>query len=207
MAMPMNIEVGGIKMPSRQINVDTSILDVPKGIGRNNRNKCWQVKVVRKGVVVLSGQFTDAQYGSSRKSLDEAIKFLADSKLVESPKTLKLATRLSLFWSFSGTGVLSLLSTLYNSNTGRSHTTYLISQHKLLSGKIDGLRRKLTEVYVRMWAEVNNTAVSDVPAWKHEKIVATVDDVLASDEWKKFREVGAELAAQKEAQSKSSGTK
>lgn len=204
MAMPMTIKVGDVVMPCRQINVGTSILDVPKGIGRNNRNKCWQVKITRKGEILLSGQFTDAQYGNSQKSLDAAIKCLADSKLVEAPKTLKLATRLSLFWAFSGVNVLSLNASLYNQNTGRSHTTYLISQHKLNSGKIDGLAEKLLGVYVRMWAEVNNLKESDLPAWKKIKLVGTVGDVMDSQEWKDFVNLGAELAAQKEADQRAS---
>jgi len=198
MAMPKTIEVGGVVMPCRQINVGTSILDVPKGIGRNNRNKCWQIKIIRKGEVLLSGQFTDAQYGGAQKSLDAALKLLADSKLVEAPKTLKLSARLSLFWAFSSANVLSLSASLYNQNTGRSHTTYLISHHKLKSGKIDGLHEKLLGVYVRMWAEVNNLKTSDVPVLRRIELVKTVGDVMKSKEWEDFMSLGAELAAQKE---------
>jgi hypothetical protein len=204
MAMPRTIEVGDIKMPSRQINVGLNILDVPKGIGRNNRNKCWQVKIVRKGEVVLSGQFTDAQYGNAQKSLQKAIEFLADSKLVEAPKTLKLTTRLSLFWGCSGANVLGLSANLYNEHIGRTHTTYLISQHKIGSGKIDGLQEKLVGVFIRQWAQVNNASMSDLPSWKHIKIVAQVGDIMDSQEWKDFMNLGAELAAQKEADQRES---
>jgi hypothetical protein len=197
MAMPKTIEVGDVVMPCRQINVERNIHDVPKGIARNNRNKCWQIKVIRDGEVALSGQFTDAQYGGAVGSLAAAVKKLAESKLVEAPKTLKLTTRLSLFWGYSGAKVLGLSASLYDSNRGRSTTIYLISQHKLNSGKIDGLFDKLVKVYIRQWAEVNNAGLGDIPAWKVPKLEDTVRDVMASDKWKEFMKVGAELATHK----------
>lgn len=207
MAMPHTIEVDGIRMPSRQINVGTSILDVPKCVARNNRNKCWQVKVIRKGETLLSGQFTDAEYGGAQKSLDMATKFLADSKLIESPKTLKLSARLSLFWGYVGADVFGLSASLYSAFTGKSQSIYLISQVKLNSGRIVGLQEKLAGVRVREWADVNGVQPKDAPVWVHTKAMSKAAEIMLSDEWKEFVNLGAELAAQKEAQRKSSETK
>lgn len=119
----------------REVEVEGIIRMVPSGVARNNRNKCWQVKVEKNGAVVLKGNYTDELYGDAGKSLRAATKALmssletveqaaADSKRPSEVETAQITLRSSLMW-FPSMGSLKLRINVYDRKLKKNHAIYI----------------------------------------------------------------------------------
>lgn len=169
-----------LKIPTRQVVLDDQKFAVPRGIGRNNRNRSWQVKIVRNGETVLSGNFADDLYEGPQGSLDAAIAHVAASDVAQETRhSLQLNDRVTLSWAEVGLGVIGLIATVYNPAARKGTTVYLISQGKLASGKVEGLSEKITRALERAWKQENDR--QSVPMVELLRMRNEVDVLLASD--------------------------
>lgn len=188
--MNHTLKVGDFNLPCREVVVDASTYIAPRGVARNNRNKSWQIKISRGGKLVLSANFTDANYGGTSGSLEHAIQCIADSGQVEAPRTIKLSSRVSLVWAYSGPGVLGMTAMVYNHETKRQKPIYLISYSKLAAGKGEDIRKKLLRVFSQEWRDVNG--IQSVPVPELVRMDQEIAKILADESWQKFMSVGAE---------------
>lgn len=189
--MNHTLRIGDFNLPCREVTVEAQTFLVPRGVARNNRNKSWQIKINRNGELVLSANFTDAQYSGAQGALEMAIEYIARSGMVEAPRTIKLSSRVSLVWAYSGPGVLGMIAMIYNPDAKRQTAIYLISYSKLAAGKLDDLKKKLMRVFAQEWREVNGIQSIPVPA-----LVAmdrNIAKLLADKSWEDFMKVGAEV--------------
>lgn len=195
--MNHTLRIGDFNLPCREVVVDEQTFIAPRGVARNNRNKSWQIKINRHGELVLSANFTDAQYGGIQGALDHAIDYIAKSGQVEAPRTIKLSARVSLVWAYSGPGVLGMTAMIYNPDIKRQTAIYLISHSKLAAGKTDALKKKLMRVFAQEWREVNMTR--DIPVPALIRMDRDIDRLLADKSWEDFMKVGAEVASTEKA--------
>lgn len=55
-----HLVIGDTKFPARQIEVNDRLMLVPRGVARNYKSNSWQIKIARKGQVLISGSVSDA---------------------------------------------------------------------------------------------------------------------------------------------------
>lgn len=136
----------------RPVTVESTTVMVPSGIARNNRNKSWQVKVEKNGVVMLKGNYTDATYGDYHESLFAAKKALtAKLESVEiaaeqqekscRTESVQLTVRSSLLWRVTPKKT-TLQINVYDKAIKKNRIVYvgtsntLVSKRDLVIGKI-----------------------------------------------------------------------
>lgn len=191
--MKRNLQFGDVNLPCREVVVDAQTYLVPKGVARNNRNKSWQVKVIRNGCVSLSGNFADSVHKGTAGALDHAISQIVESGLVESsPRVLKISDHVTLLWAYSGSNVLAIHASVYSPNDKRSSTSYMVSQSKVDRTSEESLSPKIVQALVREWKEQNGEIVPNAVL---DRMTGVVKKVLSSTEWKSFLKVGAEMAS------------
>lgn len=113
--------IGPMKLKTRQVEAAPGVmLQVPSGIARNNRNKSWQVQIVRNGEKVFTGNYADKLYSGPEQSLAAAIDAIqvsieVDEELLSKAakigvqrKGLSVAPHLILMWR-----VINKTPTLY----------------------------------------------------------------------------------------------
>lgn len=172
-------------IPTRQVLVEDESFTVPRGIGRNKRNRSWQVKVVRNGEVTLSGNFADDQYESTLGSLTAAISLLASSEVAhETRSSLQLTERVNLTWAPSGPGVVGMVAAVYNPEIKRATNVYLISQGKLAAGKTEGLKEKIVKALERSWKQERGRQT--LPLNELLRMQNEVDELMGSDRFQAF---------------------
>lgn len=193
----MNIEPKD-KISYRQVDVEGFTHLVPRGVARNKRNRSWQVKIKRHGELLLSGNFTDDTYGSTADALKAAVQSVIESGLAQrvNPNNIKLTARVTINWAQLGSSGLSAVASVYNPDTHKGTTVYLISQRKLAAGQVEDLPNKLMKALEREWHDINQRTDTPVSAVVSLKKVAL--KILASEEWQNFVKVGAELSADAE---------
>lgn len=96
------LRINGIRLPLRSVTVEDDSgqlvsLNVPRGIARNNRNKSWQIKLIRNGKVVLTGNIADSGR-SPAESLEDAIGKIT-SAIEEKPDLENVKSRVEGKWS------------------------------------------------------------------------------------------------------------
>lgn len=127
----------------REVTVEGVIVMVPSGVARNNRNKSWQVKVEKNGVVVLKGNYTDVTYGDFHHSLFAAKKALAASlerveKAAEQQdkscrtESVQLTVRSSLLWRVTPNKT-TLQINVYDKEIKKNRTVYVGTSNTLVS--------------------------------------------------------------------------
>lgn len=172
-------------IPTRQVIIEGQEFTVPRGIGRNTRNRSWQVKVVRNGEVTLSGNFADDQYENASGSLAAAVSLLSSSEVAqETRSSIQLTERVNLTWAPSGPGVVGMVAAVYNPDIKRATNVYLISQGKMASGKTEGLKEKIVKALERSWKQENNR--QSVPMIELLKMRNDVDELMGSERFHAF---------------------
>lgn len=172
-------------IPTRQVLVDDESFTVPRGIGRNKRNRAWQVKVARKGEVVLSGNFADDQYESTQGALSAAISLLQSSDVAQDTRSsLRLSERVNLMWVTSGPGVIALVAAVYSPHAKQASNVYLISKGKARTGKTEGLKEKILKALERSWKQDNDRQT--VPMAELMRIRQEVEELMVSDRFKEL---------------------
>lgn len=83
--------IDNLRLPYRTVEVDDETLKVPRGIGRNARNKSWQIKLNRNGMSMITGNVADGDTKPSA-SLEKAIKALIEKVREEKVLAFKRGT-------------------------------------------------------------------------------------------------------------------
>lgn len=181
-----------INFPHRTVTVDGLDYLVPRGVGRNNRNRSWQVKSSRKGELVLAANYADDSYGSVSLSLEAASKLVISSKSAGVQKSIKLVKNVTLTWTTVGKNILGISARVYNPVTKKGVNIYLISQPRFQAGLTDDLKGKMIRALRTGW----DFESGGLPLSLNEmiKMDLKVDKFLESEDWLNFSEVGAELA-------------
>lgn len=176
-------------IPTRQVTIEGQEFTVPRGIGRNTRNRSWQVKVVRNGEVTLSGNFADDQYENASGSLAAAVSLLLSSEVAnETRSSLRLTERVNLTWSSSGPGVIGMAAVVYNPDLKCATSVYLISRTKMAAGNTEGLKEKIVKALERSWKQEKNR--QSVPMKELLRIRNDVDELMGSERFHAFCESG-----------------
>lgn len=89
-----HIMIGDTKFGARMIEVNGQNLLVPRGVARNYRSNSWQIKIARKGQVLISGSVSDAGTDPA-ESLNAVIRRIQSElgALKKTGKTVKLVNR------------------------------------------------------------------------------------------------------------------
>lgn len=197
--MKHNLQFGEVILPCREVIVEEQTYLVPRGIARNHRNKSWQVKIARAGVLVLSGNHADSLYGGTEGALKTAIDQVVAATEVKPSRTLKISNRVSLVWAYSGRNVLSMNALVYNPHRKRSATIYLISFTKLTAEKVGDLKKKLVKALLREWQEENLDQA--VPVSVMIRMDREAAKIMAGKSWEDFVKMGAGIADTQEVDS------
>lgn len=190
--MKHNLQFGEVTLPCREVVVEEQTYLVPRGIARNQRNKSWQVKINRAGQLVLSGNHADSLHGGTEGALKTAIEQVVEAGGVKPNKTLKISSRVTLTWAYSGHNVLSMNAMVYSPARQRSAMVYLISFTKLKAEKMTGLRKKLVKALLREWEEENGT---EAPVPVMVRMDREAGKIMASKAWEDFVKLGADIAS------------
>lgn len=186
--MTHSLQIAGMTLPCRMVEVDGLTYMVPRGVARNNRNRSWQVKIKRQGVLQASGNFTDDCYGQTSEALREAIKYMASTGAVKTSKTIKISSLITLSWTTVGKGVVGVSANVYNPNTMKGLTIYLISQKKLAAGKTEGLASKLVRAFMKEIEYKTGREPASVDTCL--EIAEDVQELLKSEAWEDFKSKG-----------------
>lgn len=190
--MKHNLQFGEVTLPCREVVVEEQTFLVPRGIARNHRNKSWQIKIKRNGVLVLSGNHADSLFGGTEGALNAAIEQVVSAGDVQPSRTLKISNRVTLVWAYSGRNVLSMNALVYSPVRKRSTTIYLISYTKLMAEKVGDLKKKLVKAMLREWQEDNLDQVAPVMVLVRMDREAT--KMMVSKSWEDFVKLGADIA-------------
>ena len=190
--MKHNLQFGEVTLPCREVVVEEQTFLVPRGIARNHRNKSWQIKIKRNGVLVLSGNHADSLFGGTEGALNAAIEQVVSAGDVQPSRTLKISNRVTLVWAYSGRNVLSMNALVYSPVRKRSTTIYLISYTKLMAEKVGDLKKKLIKAMLREWQEDNLDQVAPVMVLVRMDREAT--KMMVSKSWEDFVKLGADIA-------------
>lgn len=144
----------GVHIRTRMVDVDGVELEVPKGIGRNNRNQSWQLKFNRNGELLVGGNFADRTYGGAEQSLQaacEAFQAALESEEVRKKAVkgvrggkvpgVRLGAYLTVNWRIVNGGP-SLYASIYCPEKGRSKSV-LLGTDKALANDSTELRKQL----------------------------------------------------------------
>jgi hypothetical protein len=197
--MNHKIQIGDVVLPCREVVVDDETYLVPKGIGRNNRNGSWQIKIIRHGEIIGSGNYTDANHEGTQGALDAAIQYVVSMGSLEVPKTLKVSNRVSLVWSVTGVNVLGMHAKIYNPYLKRSGTIYMISQSKLANDDhYVEVGAKILKALCREWSEENDS--TQVPVTTKIRLTREVGKLIDSKAFNDFVNLGADLASARDSE-------
>lgn len=191
--MKHNLQFGEVTLPCREVVVEEQTHLVPRGIARNHRNKSWQIKIKRAGQLILSGNYADSLYGGTEGALKTAIEQVVTTTGVQPSRTLKITSRVTLTWAYSGRNVLSMNALVYSPILKRSMTIYLISHSKLVAEKAGDLKKKLVKALMREWREENLDQVAPVAALVRMDREAA--RLMASKAWEDFLKLGTDMAS------------
>lgn len=194
--MTHKLQVGEQTLPCREVVVAEQTYIVPRGIARNARNRAWQLKVKRGGVLKAAGNFTDDTYNGTAEALAEAINQMAEALAGEEipvTQNLKISQRVSLIWTTVGPGVLGISATVYNPDAKKGTVIYLISQKKVAAGRTDDLRGKLVKALSKEWMQ--ETGKESMALNEVMSITKKATELLASPEWAEFLDMGVKMAA------------
>lgn len=191
--MNLKLQVGEQSLPCREVTVGEQTFTVPRGIARNARNRAWQLKIKRGGVLKASGNFTDDNYRGTAEALDAAIKQMADELKEDGQpftQSLKISQRMSLTWTTVGVNVLGASAAVYDPVAKKGSVIYLISQRKAVSGHTAGLKSKLVKAFLKEFSQDNE----EVSLADMIRLNKQADQFLASPEWAEFMELGVKIA-------------
>lgn len=190
--MKHNLQFGEVTLPCREVVVEEQTFLVPRGIARNHRNKSWQVKINRDGQLFLSGNHADSLHGGTEGALKTAIDQVVAAGDVKTTRTLKISSRVTLAWAYSGRNVLGMNAMVYSPARKRSATIYLISHTKLVSDKVSELKKKLVRALLREWQEENVIEKPPVPVMV--RMDREASKIMASKAWADFVMLGTDIA-------------
>jgi|UniRef100_A0AAU6W1U2 hypothetical protein len=197
--MKHNLQFGEVTLPCREVVVEEQTFLVPRGVARNHRNKSWQVKVNRGGQLVLSGNHADSLHGGTEGALKAAIDQVVTDGEAKTTRTMKVSSRVTLTWAYSGRNVLSMNAMVYSPARKRSATIYLISHTKLLADKSGELKKKLVKALLREWQEENVMEKPPVPVMV--RMDREASKIMASKAWGDFVKLGTDIAGAHESES------
>lgn len=165
--------INGVRLPYRNVDVECGhgtlsstkhTLRVPRGIARNNRSSSWQLKIVRNGKTVVSGNVADGA-DSPESSLKIAIQMVREGieQLGEEQKltTLKSAGHGSRVRPFRLTDGVTLHWKLINTTPSLYAQVYSPLQQKAKSVNVcsdrtlekNPIRLRDRVAYALVWAD------------------------------------------------------
>lgn len=135
------------QIKTRPVVIDGITYMVPKGIGRNRRNKSWQLKVMRQGEQVMSGNFADDTYSGTNEALEAAVNAMKEQAgSISGAASFQLHEHVSLIWASSnrnGRTQITASAYVYDPILKKARTVYLVSARKLVHGEMAGVEDKL----------------------------------------------------------------
>lgn len=158
--LPQPINIGGFRLAFRKVPVEGRFYFAPRGVARNDRNKCWQIRLVRNDKTVFQGNYADQTLGGVELSLRAAMKDLMaflkrqeqlsrDMSLTGSDKSVIICPDLRMFWAVINHNP-NLQFSVYVQALSKSKAVYCGSASKLTNARIVEAARKALWVLENM---------------------------------------------------------
>lgn len=160
--LPQPLNIGGFRLAFRKVLVEGRNYFAPRGVARNERNKCWQTRLIRDDKVVFMGNYADQSLGGVELSLRAAMKDLMtflkrqeqlnrDMSLSGSDKSVIICPDLRMFWSVIN-HIPTLQFSVYVQQLSKSKAVYAGAAAKLTNARIIEAARKALWVLEKLKA-------------------------------------------------------
>lgn len=160
--LPQPINIGGFRLAFRKVLVEGRNYFAPRGVARNERNKCWQIRLIRDEKVVFTGNYADQTLGGVELSLRAAMKDLMmflkrqeklnnDMSLSGTDKSVIICPDLRMFWAVIN-HIPNLQFSVYVPAKSKSRAVYAGAQNKLTNARIIEAARKALWVLEKLKA-------------------------------------------------------